>query len=205
MFCAAETDWDGASNSDEIYIISSAVHIAPDGANVIRTERHPVDRSHYEDVDNREARLGPVAATWRGTEDVSLTVVVFEHDYGDPNKYRDEVNTFVKGAIAILSKWYPPAIVLEALSETITDGLNWLLDTGDDLIETKTVLLPQSRMEEFAGISQSFYFHPPGSQTPQTTDLMNHFLTVHKGDGATYLCGFDIAREPPLPINNVIL
>jgi hypothetical protein len=81
LWCEEEAAWDRFSWADEIYVITSAVHINASGENIYRTEHHPVDASHYSDVDSDEARIGPVAACWHENSDpVSLTVVVFEHD-----------------------------------------------------------------------------------------------------------------------------
>jgi hypothetical protein len=89
LVAEAETNWDGFSNSDEPYAITTAVHIADDGSNTVRTEHDPVGKTSYEDVDAREERIGPVAACWEGQAfPVSLSVVAFEHDYGDPNEYK---------------------------------------------------------------------------------------------------------------------
>jgi len=30
--------------------------------------------------------------------------------------------------------------------------------------------------------------------------LPYHFTTTHHGGGATYIAGFDVTREPPLPL-----
>lgn len=88
LFCDEETSWDRFSNSDEIYAVSSAVVIGPDGSNSVRTEKHPVDRDSYGDVDSNESRIGPVAACWQGSADlVSLSATVLEHDEGDPDEY----------------------------------------------------------------------------------------------------------------------
>lgn len=206
IFCQEETSWDGLSDSDEIYVISSAVHISSDGQNSVRTERHPVGQSSYDDVDSGETRLGPVAAVWNGnTEVVSVTAVVFEHDFGDPDKYKEDIDALVKLGLAALVAVWPPLVALEALSGTISDAINWVLDTGDDVVETQTVVLPKSRLEEFAGTPPSFYNHLRPVFPPITTNLMHHFLTRHRGGGATYICGFDIDRKPPLPRDEVFL
>lgn len=219
LYCQKEMTFDQGSFSDEIYLITSAAHIGAGGGNVVRTERHPLSQTPnwYHDVDSGEERLGPVAAVWQGNGDpVSVTVVVVEHDQGDPNAYRDKVDAVVKAAIAILSKYYPPAAVLALLSSSITDGINWLLGTGDDEVDTETVVLPRALLEMYAGQRPGFYvgqklqFVPgPGFGTiayaPFSTHIMYHFTTVHKGGGATYVAGFDILREPPLDRPIVIL
>lgn len=217
LYCQKEMSWDQGSWDDEVYLITSAVHIDADGNNIVRTERHPAtqDESFYDDVDSGEERIGPVAAVWQGNSDpVSVTVVVFEHDQGDPDAYKEEIDTLVKAAIAILSKIYPPAAVLALISDTITDGINWLIDTDDDIISTETVVLPRVLLELYS--TQGFHsFHfgqrldishfPQITIVPVTTHLLYHFITTHRGGGANYVVGFDVARDPPLQLPQPIL
>ena len=92
LYCKEETNWDGATNSDEIYLITTVIGVDDNGQNVVRTERHPLTTTCYSDVDTGESRVGPVAAVWQGkNEPISLMVHCFEHDYGDPNKYKAEI------------------------------------------------------------------------------------------------------------------
>ena len=222
VFCQAETTFDQGSTADEIYVITSSVHIADDGSNIVRPERHPAaqDKRWYEDVDTLEQRLGPVAAVWQGNRDpVSLVVVVMEHDQGDPDIYKEEVQYLVKALIALASKLYPPAAILAAFSGTISDALNWCLGTGDDILSTELVVLSRATLEGHAGVSKSFYIgnrkkftqhmtNPPittVTNVPFSTDLMYHFFTKHVGGGATYIVGFDVDRDPPLNVRVIIL
>jgi hypothetical protein len=173
------------------------------------------NRPWYDDVDDGEERIGPVAACWDGNSDpVSLTVVVFEQDDGDPDKYKDEVDALVKAAIAALVYVYPVLAPLELLSGTIADAVNWLLDTEDDVISTQTVVLPRAMLELYSTQGyQAFYqgyrldasHFPNLAVVPVTTHLPYHFLTEHKGDGADYICGFDVIRDPPLVRDPIIL
>lgn len=213
IFCQSETSWDRGSTSDEVYVITSMVYIDGAGINQARTERHPKGQpNYYGDMDTLSERYGPVAATWQGYSEhpVSLTAVVFEHDEGDPDAYRDEVDTIVKAAIAVLSKLYPPAAVLALLHGTITDAVNWLLGTGDDIIGTETVVLPQASLELYAALQWSFYIgsrrEPVISglrvvgfqEVPHSTNLPYHFFTTHRGSGATYVVAFDVERKPSI-------
>lgn len=220
IFCQGETSWDRGSTSDEVYVITSMVSIDANGINQARTERHPQGQpAYYGDMDTLSERYGPVAATWQGYSEhpVSLTAVVFEHDEGDPDAYRDEVEAIVKAAIAVLSKLYPPAAVLALLHDTITDAVNWLLGTGDDIIGTETVVLPQATLELYAALQWSFYIGTRsepiisgmrlvGFQTvPHSTNLPYHFFTTHRGSGATYVVAFDVERKPSIERPVVLL
>lgn len=209
LVAEAETNWDGFSNSDEVYSITSAVTVAEDGTNTVRTERHPTDRASYEDVDRGETRLGPVAQCWQGTLlPVSLSVIAYEHDYGDPDKYRDEVDAIVKAAIAALIYLYPPAgaaaAVLQALTGSITDGINWLLDTGDDQIDiTRTQIFDQAQLELLGKrpLGQHIYVQTIlGTLRTFSTPLYAHFYSTHSGSGAKYVFGFKLERNPPFVV-----
>jgi hypothetical protein len=215
LFCQKETSWDRFSNSDEIYIITSAVHIAQDH-NHVKTERHPVSatQKYYDDVDSYEERIGPVAATWVGNSDpLSLTVAVFEQDYGDPDKYKDDIDTLVKGAIAALIILYPKLAPLTLLSGHISDAINWFIDTGDDLISTETIILPRLLLESYS--TQGYTVQHQGYKlqgsipnlkvVPLTTNLHHHFLTRHKSNGADYIVGFDVIRDPELTREPILL
>ena len=206
LVAEAETDWDGFSNSDEVYAITTAVHIADDGTNTVRTEHHPVDKTSYTDVDAREERIGPVAACWEGQAfPVSLSVVAFEHDYGDPDKYRDEIDQAVKAAVAVLLYVYPPgAAALAALNELkplITDLVNYLFDTGDDQIDaTQTEVFDQARFESLGAQAPSghiYTFKVLGTSHSIVTNLYGHFFSTHKESGAKYVFGFQVEGDPP--------
>lgn len=209
FFCEDEGTWDGGSGSDEIYWVTSAVLAS---TNAVNTVRHPLGHEkHYGDVDTDEARIGPVAVVWEGNTDVvSLVVTAFEHDKGDPDAYRDEIDVLVKATIAVLTKLYTPAALLALFSESITDLINWLLGTGDDLVSVQTVVLPRAVLEMHAGQGRGPYVAKvkrPSIRNGQivwayqslVTDLLYHFTTVHKGGGGHYVACFDVERDPPLP------
>lgn len=209
FFCEEEGSWDGGSGSDEIYFVTSAILAS---TNAVNTLRHPLGHeNYYGDVDTDEARIGPVAVVWEGNTDVvSLVVTAFEHDKGDPDAYRDEVDVLVKATIAVLTKLYTPAALLALFSESITDLVNWLLGTGDDLVSVEIVVLPRAVLELYAGHGRGPYIAKvkrPSIRNGQivwgyqslVTNLLHHFTTVHKGGGGHYVACFDVERDPPLP------
>lgn len=209
FFCEEEGSWDGASGSDEIYFVISSVLAS---TNAVNTLRYPLGHeTYYGDVDTDEARIGPVALVWEGNTDiVTLVVTAFEHDQGDPDAYRDEVDVLVKATIAVLTKLYPAAALLALFSESIADLVNWLLGTGDDPVSVETVVLPRTVLELYAGQGRGPYIAKvkrPMIQNGQivwtyqslVTNLLYHFTTVHKGGGGHYVVCFDVERDPPLP------
>lgn len=215
LWCQKETHPD-LPGSDEPYVITSGVAIN-NGANAtIETLIHPLNThdKHYDDVDAQEARVGPVAAVYEGSPDtLSLAVVLMEHDEGDPDYYRDEIDTFVKGAIAFASKYWPPAAVLSFFKDNIVDAINWVLDTGDDVIGSEVAVWERPALEalaiqtpgEYQGTKRELIPSPTGGLpivgpvVNAPTGLFVHFVTKHHGDGAEYVVGFDIVRDPPRP------
>jgi hypothetical protein len=205
FYCDDETTTDMLfSNSDEVFAVTSVVSINPDGFNAQpRVENHPNDQTAYQDVDKGEVRLGPVARCWEGPmpdgQVVSLTVIAWEHDYGDPDKYRDEIDALVKAGI-LATAWLTGAgvaatAVLEALSGTITDGINWILDTDDDQIDiARTEIFDRARMEEIGKRPLVPHYASNGTQTELViSDLIQ---TQHVGSGARYVFGFVLDRTP---------
>jgi hypothetical protein len=197
--CDEEThlNWLG---SDEVYAITSAVWIDPSTPPPTPplTVHHPFDASgtaYYENVDAGDTRQGPEVACWEGSPTwfpVSLSVVAFEHDEGDPNAYKDDIDKAVKLAVA-LAIWFfapgaPAIAVLTAATPLISSGINWLLDTGDDQIGiTRTQVFTQ----EFVDQEGNKEVHPlPG------TELYAHVFSEHTGDGAKYQFGFKFVRDP---------
>jgi len=199
MFCEAETDWDGFTNSDEVLFQTFATHYDDDGVNHTRDENQPYDKQIYEDVDRDEVRIGPVSAVWAGTNlPMSLTVVAWEHDYGDPDKYRAEIKVIVNAAAVLLAYLYPPAAaasaLIAALQPLIVDGINWLLGTDDDKIGEPVVeVLDFGRIEELGSHEVSPYVY---ANNTKNTELYGHFFTHHRGGGAHYVAAFKVERDP---------
>jgi len=208
LWCQEETNGPG---SDEIYVITSGVAINSSTNRTLETLSHPLgtQSSQYGDVDSLEERLGPVAVVYTGSPDtLSLAVVVMEHDYGDPNHYRDEVKVFVDGAIALATYLWGPAAALAYFKDNIVDAINWILGTGDDVISSEVVTWERPELEALA-VSQPVFYQGtklqvttnPFVPTPVNiqTGLLIHFFTEHHGDGSKYMVGFDIERDPHRP------
>ncbi|MCA0393150.1 MAG: hypothetical protein LCH70_03350 [Proteobacteria bacterium] len=203
LWCQKETvppglvpdDW----GADEIYVVTSGLAINKGVNSAVGVLTHPINThpKYYEDVDTHEERIGPVAAVYSGNPDtLSLAVVVMEHDYGNPDYYRDEIEAFVSGAVALASRFWPPAVVLALFKDNIVDAINWILGTGDDVISSEVVTWERRDLE--AQVSQTpAYYHGTRGGALFTTHLFTHFVTKHRGEGAEYVVGFDIERDPP--------
>ena len=81
-----------------------------------------------------------------------------EHDEGDPNKYRDMVKSAIDHGFDQIKKVLPyiPVVgpilaivgppVLDAVAPTVTNEINKLLGTGDDLIGATNIYLSPKQM-----------------------------------------------------------
>jgi hypothetical protein len=206
-------DWGG---SDEVYLITTAVHIAPDGTNPVFGVSHPVGSSEYSDVDVGDTRLGPIASCWQGLATVSLTAVAFEHDYGDPDYYKDEIRTAILLGLAYAA-WKLGYVdfeglddlgtiaVLSAAARFIATPVNWFLSTDDDQTDiARTAVFSVEKMEALGQRGLSYHNHEwsnpwTGDRWTEWTDLRYHFRTRHSGGGGLYTFGYQIVRDPPFP------
>jgi hypothetical protein len=204
LYCIDETgpDWWG---SDETYVVTTAVHITPGGANVVRTERHPFlgdnTKDAYSDVDSEEVRVGPRAAIWNApvaqvNGGVSITTVVFDRDLGDPDAYKDEVDAAVKLALSIAGYIWPPAkpiLLLIAASGLVTDFFNWLIGTGDDKVGERSQVFELAELEDFSRTPNSNYQRPGRAATALKYDVL---ATVNDND---YAVAYTVTRNPAAP------
>lgn len=123
--------------SDEPYVILST--ISPTGTSTIRTQI-------FEGVDGGESVPGLIELYRGKPHGLVIVMVLMEHDVGDADKYKDVVKKAVDGGFdavkallnlipvvgPILSAIASPA--LNAIEPDVTEALNDLLGTGDDLI-----------------------------------------------------------------------
>lgn len=193
--------------SDEIYVITSAIEIKPDGSNTIRTEKHPIDQSYYGDMDTGETRAGPIAACWQGSNlPVTLAVTAWERDKGDPDAYRDDIHALVQAGVAA-ALWKFGGGLASSISEylddaidVITDVINWAVDTGDNQVDkVRTRILTQSKFERLGSSRPSHPYFPNGSGWEEIP-VQGHFYTPHAGDNGSYIAVFDVERIPPFVI-----
>lgn len=181
LLCFGETDNDGQSASDEPYVIFGIVP-------ALATEAAAAQTGIYEGVDAGDSRIDNIEL-YRGLPyGLSLSVTLMEHDYGDPNQYREAVGQGVeKGghAVAAATTAIPvigPAVALavEALlaefGDDIAQAINDLFGTEDDRVGTVTfpitakemVTLARAGWQDFRGVRFNL-------QSP-----------LISGDGATY-------------------
>jgi hypothetical protein len=106
----------------------------------------------------------------------------------------------VKLAVAIATYYYGGAALFALLEPFIADAINWVLDTEDDPMESRTVVNPRALLDWYAARYTSPYY-----SGNRETGLWFHFTTTHKGGGANYVCGFEVMRDPPLEKEVIIV
>ncbi|WP_242157350.1 hypothetical protein [Aestuariivivens sediminis] len=181
LYCKdSQGDWGWFGGSDEPYAVINAVHINIDAdvgeMNVVTTTSHPVSDTseHYNNVDDGTVKKGPVAAIWEGElNGVSLLSTLMEHDSDNIQEIKKGIELIVKGVAWILSVWGYP--IPPTVQDWISDLLNWLMPTGDDLLGEATYFITPEWMRRFAAY--------PEDPIYSGTDLPYHFTTVHNKDG----------------------
>lgn len=142
LHCFGETDWDQASSADEPYVIFALS--TPKAA-------WGVNSQTYGDVDAKEQRPD-LLEIYRGRPyGLNIGVVLMESDFGDPNKYRQQIvdsvmavhvaGTAALGLIPIAGPFIAAAAgpSLGALMPALGGAINDAFDWGDDRIGTANI------------------------------------------------------------------
>jgi hypothetical protein len=137
LHCFGETDWDQGSSADEPYVIISVT--TPQRAQTFNSRV-------YQGVDAGES-MPDLMEVYRGPPyGINIGTVIMENDFGDPNRYRDEVNKIVMGVhtAGTLALGLIPVVgpviaaiagpALGSLMPSLGGAVNDLLDFGDDRI-----------------------------------------------------------------------
>ncbi|MDF5755221.1 hypothetical protein P3X83_21690, partial [Spongiactinospora sp. TRM90649] len=186
LVCFGETDWDQGSSEDEPYVIMTTVS-ATGATNTVRSRI-------YEDVDAGESCPDEVEIYRGPAHGVNLGVVLMEHDEGDPNKYRDVVESGVRtaaggiaaGVTAVGGPLAGAAVtaVLQKFAPDIAKAVNDLLDFGDDKIDADTLVLDTGRLTDTA---KAGWLDSHGVSYKIETKLLS-------GEGASYKAHFDVVQ-----------
>ena len=186
--CDETTDGPG---SDEIYVIIAASFVDSAGRPGTVTEKHP--DAILEDVGNGEVFGDAGRNLYQGRlQNLLLTVTVMEHDQGNPNEYRNAVDTAVVGAYATLVSTYPFLLFTEPLTGfplsgsllNVSAAVEGVLGAGDDVIGTTTRLISTDEMRRLA--------NEPSSEDGGT---QFNFFTEHRGHGGVYRVYFDVVAK----------
>jgi hypothetical protein len=188
LHCFGETADQFPSTADEPYVIFGVVSVAAPA------EHPPIRTQVYEDVDAKESR-GDDIEIYRGLPyGLIVSSILMEHDFGNPDEYRDAVKGSVAAAsaavVAALANvpYAGPALSLVAGAalakgaEAIVDAINKLLDTGDDLIgQVQLVITPKEMIKLTRAQPQNF------------DGILWHLDSpLISGDGASYKAYFTI-------------
>lgn len=193
VYCREETDWDQSSAADEVYVITDVIDVE---TREILTLKHPHTSrpsDTYVGVDSGEVRNGPVISMWNGRpRDLTLVTTVLEQDFGDPEHFKDEIDVIVRAGVATVAFFGPPGWIVAGLAELlaplVTELINDLLDTDDDLIQQAFYYLPAADITRFThtGTTRTL------SRGSRTHVPEYHFYTRHRGDGADYYVMYSI-------------
>lgn len=184
--CFGETD--EISASDEPYFTFGVVPAIVENRNTLQTKV-------YEDVDAGESR-GDLIELYRGLPlGAAISITLAEHDQGDPEKYRDNVEIAVDKAAekVIEGLAHIPAIgvalavvgtvVAVVAIPAVVDAINELLGTDDDLLGTVAMTLTPDDMMNLIGAGrQDFHGISAHIESP-----------LISGEGSSYKAYFDLA------------
>jgi hypothetical protein len=197
IYCQKETSWDQASAHDEPYVLftitqrfrepwshrSSVYENLPGGADGI-------------DSGDDFRELPPLLTLFgqaghEPAEETAIVATVMEHDFGNPDEYKEEIELLVRAAQAYAASQGVP--IPDAVANLVVEGINDLLDTDDDLIGVNTAVLGPEAFPAYA-------------TTPLThfkQQLHYHFFTYHTDGDAKYYAMYRVIEDgtqPPLGV-----
>jgi hypothetical protein len=199
--CRDETFYDGGTNSDEIYIITSVLD-PNDRDRAAVTTKHPQgDRyrgdDYYTELDDGNVRQGPNRNVWHsnqwggGARDLLLVVSVFEQDFGDPDETKEEVSDAIEAARELCDG-------CPGWLEFVLDALDFLVDNvfsfEDDLIERVERRIDAQDIPEYVGERNND--HRLRTYEHDGRAIRYHFRTRHNAnEGADYRVYFRFNQE----------
>ena len=149
LICFGETNDGPTSSADEPYVVIGLT--TPTGTSSIRSQI-------YNSVDAGFSRPDVVEVYHGKPTGLALSILLMEHDSGNPDKYKDEMGVAIQAAIPAVQALLTliPKIgkvistvagpILQAIAPTVTNALNSLLGTEDDRIGDSTIALSAKQM-----------------------------------------------------------
>jgi len=187
LHCFGETDNDGfLTTADEPYLVLAVT--SPQSKIVVNSKT-------YDDVDGGEG-FPDLMELYRGPPyGINIGVLLMEHDEGDPNKYREDIQvavdrahaagTVALGTIPVVG--LPIAVIagplLGKFMPAIAEAINDLLGTGDDTIGGTNLTLNARQMVVLAARTANSDLNGIGFKVE--TDMIS-------GEGASYKAYFGI-------------
>lgn len=178
--CFGETDWDGGSNSDEPYVVVGVTSGQGAAAHISRI---------YDDVDAGES-MPDLMEIYRGKPTgLVLSVLLMEHDAGDPNAYGRSVRGAAEDIFNHLPRLEDGAILIVAVpgalyaSGVLFDLTGRITGAGDDVIGSAAISLSAKQMVMLA------------ARTPNSTEWSVGFKVATPlltGEGASYKAYFGV-------------
>lgn len=151
MYAFAETDSDRfGTTSDEPYVLLGV--ITPS------LSIPAVQSQIYDDVDSGDSRPDLIELYRGMPEGIAISVLLMEHDEGDPDKYKDAVTagvaagssavTAAMAAIPVIGPFAAPiaAAVLVKIGPDIISAVNDLIGAGDDVLGNTVLHLDAKQM-----------------------------------------------------------
>ena len=199
--CREEAFYDGGTNSDEIYIITSVLD-PNDSDRAAVTTKHPQggaygEGDYYTELDDGNIRQGPNRNCWRsnqwggGARDLILTVSVFEQDSGNPEETKEEISDALEAAKE-LCDGCPGWLVF------VLDAMDFLVDNvfsfEDDLIEKVERRIDARDIPAYA--NERDHDHRLRQYEHDDRTINYHFRTRHNAhEGADYRVYFRFNHE----------
>ncbi|WP_106769325.1 lamin tail domain-containing protein [Paenibacillus faecalis] len=139
--------------SDEVYFIVEAEPLQrPARPNQVNDSKWvtmlPVTGVAYENVDAGETFPDSVTVFWGRPAPLRLRVTGFEHDFGDPNALRDQIQVAIAAIGAAASFAFPvaSAIILNPqIQQAVANTINHVIDSGDNIIQSGVWDIPNRR------------------------------------------------------------
>lgn len=190
LLCFGETDHDGddTPSADEPYVELGVV--SPGGGSTVRSQI-------YTDVDSGDVR-SDLVELYRGLPvGLAVGVQLLEHDFGDPDRFKEQVRAFVSEASTAVAKGlaYVPVLgpvlswgaeqFLPMLESSVTDFVNDALDTDDDDLGSAVVTLSARQMVVLAARTPDETYY--GVRSKVQTGLLG------ANQGASYKVCFSLA------------
>jgi hypothetical protein len=164
IYCRKETSWDQGSDSDEPYAIFSS--LTPYGTPwTVRSNVYDNVDDGIDSGDNWGPLPYPLYVYGNGGPDVAqeygCLVQFMEHDQGDPNAYKDQVDLVVKAAAAAVTAASGVPIP-DAVANAVAALVNDLLGTGDDQLGLNQCELDAGAWEFYANQPLTEWQPAPG-------------------------------------------
>ncbi len=192
---AEDRDRNGTASSDryETGRVASNVNIRTKEEVAKATKKSGAAHVHphviIEDVESGDVHGDPGRELYMGPgRDLLLTVVLMEHDAGDPEEIKNQVQTAVAAALVgvvanvELSLLSGPDLA-RALYSISAAVAGWL-STGDDVIGVANRMIKEEELKNMVG------------QGPATEKGISYsFFTEHRGHGGVYRVYFDVLEK----------